>query len=339
MPRMPSTVTIVFLAYNRRTELATSLERMTQDSDFPRERTDVVVVDNASTDGTSAMVRERFPGVTLVERTENVGVSGWNDGFAVATGDWVLALDDDCHLPPDGLRRAVAAAEAEGADLVSFRVVSTLHPDYTFNEEYRTGLLSFWGCAALIRRPVLRALTGYDPEIFVWANEVEFAMRFFDRGYRHLFLPEVEALHMKAPGPPGHLNERAYKLNAKHWAYASVKNLQARDAAGAVAANLAKIAVDAKGWDRAVLKAVPDVAAGVRAGLRHRDPVRPAVSHTYRRNYKSFASPWWTFRTLPERVRSLRGAADVEADRARRHAAYFAERDRFYPADRSLLQL
>src|SRR3954469_7567393 len=111
------TVTIVFLVYNRRDELRISLQKMTEESDYPRERVDVVVVDNASEDGAAAMVREEFPEVQLIRREVNSGVSAINDGFAVAKGDFVLGLDDDCYLPPDGLRRAIALAAEHEADL------------------------------------------------------------------------------------------------------------------------------------------------------------------------------------------------------------------------------
>src|SRR4051794_4460690 len=157
---------------------------MLGDSDYPSELVDVIVVDNASTDGSGDMVREEFPDVRLVRREKNIGVSGWNDGLAVATGDFVLALDDDCYLPPDGLRLAVEAAEQHAADLVSFSVTSGADEQYFFNEQYRTGLLTFWGCAVLMRRRVVEELRGYDPEIFVWANELEFMIRFFDHGFR-----------------------------------------------------------------------------------------------------------------------------------------------------------
>ena len=155
---------------------------MLGEADYDRDALDVIVVDNASDDGASEMVKEEFPEVQLIRREENCGVSGWNDGFAVARGDYVLALDDDCYLPEDGLRRAVEQAQEHDADLVSFAVRALDDPDYRFNERYRTGLLTFWGCAVLIRRPVLERLGGYDPEIFVWANEMEFMLRFFDRG-------------------------------------------------------------------------------------------------------------------------------------------------------------
>src|SRR3954470_16045342 len=156
---MELTVTIVFLVHNRRDELRTSLRKMLAESDYPADRVDAIVVDNASTDGSAAMVREEFPAVRVIERCENVGVSAWNDGFAVARGDWVLALDDDCYLPPDGLRRALAAAGERRADLVSFSVRSSIESSYRFDiDAYRTGLLTFWGCAALLRREVLQEL-------------------------------------------------------------------------------------------------------------------------------------------------------------------------------------
>jgi GT2 family glycosyltransferase len=133
-------VTIVFLAYNRRDKLRESLRRMLAEPEHDRGLLDAIVVDNASTDGTAEMIREEFPDVQLIERQENVGVSGWNDGFAVAQGDWVLALDDDCYLPPGGLGQAITAAHEHGADLVSFKVVSTYDPEQAFTQTYRTGL-------------------------------------------------------------------------------------------------------------------------------------------------------------------------------------------------------
>src|SRR3990170_2354193 len=130
------TVTIVFLVHNRRDQLRTSLIAMTKGSDYPAELTDVIVVDNASDDGSAAMVEREFPSVRVIRRESNCGVSGWNDGFKVARGDWVLALDDDCHLPPDGLRRAIGAAGEHAADLVSFKVISTEDPGVVFTDNY-----------------------------------------------------------------------------------------------------------------------------------------------------------------------------------------------------------
>jgi GT2 family glycosyltransferase len=328
-------VTLVFLAYNRREKLAESLRRMTVDSDYDSELVDTIVVDNASTDGTAEMVRERFPGVRLIVRSENVGVSGWNDGFAQARGDWVLALDDDCYLPPDGLRLALAAARDHEADLVSFRVVSTEDPEHVFTDAYRTGLFTFWGCAVLIRGPVLRELEGYDPEIFVWANELEFTMRFFDRGHRHLHLPEVAAHHMKPAGEmDSPVRDRSYRINARHWAYIAAKLLRPRDALEALVALLARNLRDALRVDPVALAAVPDTAKGFVRGLRRRAPLQNAeLSRVYRANFESFASLWWFARSPRELLRAYpRELRSSELPpRSPRIDEYFERRARYYP--------
>src|SRR5437764_12481914 len=173
---------------------------MVSESEYPRELVEVIVVDNASTDGSVEMVRDEFPDARLIVRERNVGVSALNSGVMAARGDWVLILDDDCYLPPDGLARALAAADERDADLVSFKVVSTKDPAFAFTDSYPVGLFSFWGCAVLMRREVFEDLGGYDPGIFVWGNEPEFMLRFFDHGFRHLHLPQVVA-HNTTPQP------------------------------------------------------------------------------------------------------------------------------------------
>lgn len=222
---LPS-VTIVIVVYNRRDELREVLHRMLSESDYPTDRVDIVVVDNASSDGSAAMVRDEFAQVQLIARGTNIGAPAWNDGFAVARGDYVLILDDDCYLPPDGLRRAVSAAREHEAQLVSFKVISAADPSWVFTEKYRTGLFTFWGCAWVVDQRVLSELGGYDPELFMWANELEFTIRFLDRGYRHLHLPDVVARHMKPPPDSAEEIEiRGYKINARHWPYVAAKLL------------------------------------------------------------------------------------------------------------------
>jgi GT2 family glycosyltransferase len=328
-------VTIVFLVFNRREQLRESLRRMLAESDYPRDRVDVVVVDNASTDGSAQMVRAAFPEVRLIRRERNSGVSAWNDGFAVAPGDYVLVLDDDCYLPPDGLSRAVAAAQRHRADLVSFGVASAEDGGWRFDHEYRTGLLSFWGCAALMRREVLERLGGYDPEIFVWANELELTIRFFDAGFRHLHAPEIVAVHMKpAEGDwRGYLRGRAYRINCEHFAYIAGKLLRPRDAAEALVAILAGIVRDALRSERPAIRAFWPALRGFANGLRHRAPVASAaVSRTYRRNFHSFASPWWLSRTPGEMLRGVPRSK-------RRRERYMQERARFYPTTAATLEL
>jgi len=253
----------------------------------PPER--VVVVDNVSSDGTPDMVRERFPSVDLVVNPENVGVAGWNAGFARGRGQLFLVLDDDCYIRGDALKRAVLGAREARADLVSFSVRSDVDATYYFNEDYHCGLLAFWGCAALISRRGVELTGGFDPNIFIWAHEAEFVARLLDGGLRHLYLPEVTAVHLKAPAQgPGSVY--SMRLNTRNFAYIAGRLLRRRHALQA-AANLLLRGVLIAIRRPAAARALPDVAEGLWAGLRHRQPVRAQVSAAYRENFIEFVNP------------------------------------------------
>jgi GT2 family glycosyltransferase len=276
-------VTVDVLSHDRREKLATSLRTMQRELGYPQDRLELIVVDNGSTDGTREMLRRDFPEVRLIEN-ENVGVAGWTRGFEVGRGDYFLVLDDDCYMGGDSLERAVRAAEAQGADLVSFRILSSEDRSFEFNSHYRVGLLSFWGCAALISRRAIDKLEGFDPNIFIWANELEFTMRLLDAGFRHLFLPDVEALHMKPP--PGPFPPDAYAIHTRHLAYIAAKLLRPADAALGLANLAARVIAKPSHWG-----ALPALVEGARRGARVRSPVRGRVSRLYRRNFRDFAAP------------------------------------------------
>ena len=329
---LPS-VTVVVLAFNRRDKLRESLAKMLAGLDYPADRLDVIVVDNGSTDGSGDMVRAEFPDARVIRRDDNIGVSGWNDGFAAAEGEFVLALDDDAYLPGDGLRRAVMAAQGHEADLVSFSVRAEDDPSHRFNDDYNTGLLSFWGCAVLVRREALAALGGYDPAIFLWANELEFTVRFLDRGFRHLHLPEVEAVHMKYPPHIDEWMAWGYRVNAHTWAYIAGKLLRPRDAVEAFIALLATTTRDTFRLHRGAVLALPHVLRGFTRGLRRRDPVTNAeVSRLYRQHMHSFASPWWFVRPPWQLLGARSDPRDLRAE-------YIAERPRYYPSSEATLQV
>jgi GT2 family glycosyltransferase len=336
-PAGPPSVSIVFLAYNRRDALRDSLRRMLQDSGYPRERLEVVVVDNASTDGTATMLASEHPEVVLVRSERNVGAPGWNAGLAIASGEYALILDDDAYLPRGALAQAVAAAHAETADLVSFTVVSSFEDGHRLNDDWRTGLLSYWGCAALVSRRALEALKGYDPNLFIWGNEAEFTMRLLDAGLTHLFLPEVQAVHMKEP--ISSFDRRRYLLNARHHAYVAGKLMRAPDALTALANIIAGAVIDSFVEEPVAARAAPLAIAGFADGLRHRRPVRASVSRAYLENFRPFCGSWRFLRTPGERWRSRGDPARAETQRLRRQQRYFDERPRFHPQRRASLTL
>ncbi len=330
-------VTVNILAFNRREELRRTLETVLGDLEYPAHRLDIVVVDNASDDGTADMVRERFPSVDLVVNPENVGVAGWNAGFARGRGELFLVLDDDCYIRGDALKRAVLGAREARADLVSFSVRSDVDATYYFNEDYHCGLLAFWGCAALISRRGVELTGGFDPNIFIWAHEAEFVARLLDGGLRHLYLPEVTAVHLKAPAQgPGSVY--SMRLNTRNFAYIAGRLLRRRHALQA-AANLLLRGVLIAIRRPAAARALPDVAEGLWAGLRHRQPVRAQVSAAYRENFIEFVNPL-QFARGPREIWRRRGDhAAGSADLNRRRRRFWSEHERFYPPRAATLEL
>ena len=334
-------VTVNILAYNRREDVRRTLQAIVSELDYPADRLEVIVVDNASEDETDEMVRAEFPSVTLLRRDRNVGVPGWNDGFRAGRGEYFLVLDDDCYITGDALKVAVSAALEEEADLVSFRVVSPWYDDFAFSELYRTGLLSFWGCSVLISRPTIERLGGFDPLIFVWSHELDFTARALDAGFRHLYLPEVEAVHLKRiiTAPP-----RVYAAHLRHLAYFAGKSLRLRDAAGAVANLICRAAVSSVRRPSSARELIGSIAAGTWLGARHRAPLRPVVSRTYRRQYQDFVSLVWIMRGASERLRQSpapTGGPELSPHQiySARARAFFDQRPEIYPHDRGSLRL
>lgn len=105
-------VSIIILTWNSRAEVSGALEAALA-SDYPSFA--VIVVDNGSADGTPALIRERWPGLTVLENGRNLGFcAGNNVGMrhALAAGaDAVLLLNDDAVVAPDMLRRLVNASQ------------------------------------------------------------------------------------------------------------------------------------------------------------------------------------------------------------------------------------
>ncbi len=319
-------VTVTVLAYNRRDPLRVNLTKLRDELDWPADRLEVIVVDNASTDGTADMVRTEFGEVRLIRSEVNTGISGWNRAFEAGTGDWFLVLDDDCYVTGDALHRAIAGAREHAADLVSFKVRAP-GEEVVFNEFYDTGLLAFWGCSVLLSGRAARELGGFDPGIFIWGHEAEFVARLLDRGWRHLHLPDVVSVHMKSPAD---FKLAQHRRNLQSFGYIAAKLLRPRDLLPAAGNLMLRVLTESVRRPE-ILTCMPAVAAGLRDGLRNRAPVRPAVSDLYRRNFIEFSSPL-IFARGPLLIWRQRGRADLaELDAGERRDRFWRERADCYP--------
>ena len=193
------TVSAVMTSFNKHDDVRRNLEsqrRQTVKFD------EMVVVDNASSDGTADMIREHFPEVTLIEMPNSSfgACETFNIGFEAATSDYVAILDDDVELPPEWVEKTLAkfAAEPDTTALVSSKVVEPGMPDWFKNhptvnaERY---MATFRGCATLARRDVLERAGYYDERFFIYGNERDLSCRILNLGYRILQFPGVEVKH------------------------------------------------------------------------------------------------------------------------------------------------
>ncbi len=117
---MRARVTVVIATRDRRPELLRTLGRLHELPDRPP----VIVVDNASADGSAAAVRDRYPAVTVRMLPRNAGAAARNTGVALAATPYVAFSDDDSWWEPGALSRAAAALDADpGLGLVAARTL------------------------------------------------------------------------------------------------------------------------------------------------------------------------------------------------------------------------
>ena len=104
-------VSIIIVTWNRKDDVLESV-RSVYVQDYPE--FEVIVVDNASTDGTAEALREAYPQVRVIELGQNVGASGGrNYGIEVAGGEIIFTLDSDASLQKDTLERVVRKLKEE----------------------------------------------------------------------------------------------------------------------------------------------------------------------------------------------------------------------------------
>lgn len=99
----PIDVSVIIVNYNTRELLLSCLKSVFDSRDAGS--TEVIVVDNASIDGSRDAARTNFPQAKVIENAENIGFSGANNrAFGVAKGRFLLLLNSDAELRPDGIR-------------------------------------------------------------------------------------------------------------------------------------------------------------------------------------------------------------------------------------------
>ena len=196
----------------------------------------VVVVDNASSDGTVDMIRAEFPCVHLVvmPHSRYGACETFNIGFANADTELTAILDDDIVMPPDWLAKATKrlVQEPPTTAIISTKVVEPGMPEsYRNSEEVNREryMSTFRGCASLARSKALAEAQYYDERLFIYGNERDLTCRLLNLGYRVLQYSGAEVFHHTPFGlKPG---KRSLYYHARNAWLSMLKYAPAKDLA------------------------------------------------------------------------------------------------------------
>ncbi len=175
-------ITITILAFNRKEEVGITLNKINKDLDYPKNRVEIIVVDNASIDGTSEFIKKFHSYVKLIKLPTNIGVSGWNVGFANGCGDYFLVLDDDSCIE-SGLKEAISYLQRNK----KFGILGCQIVGGAFTTEKLTHLQDWWGfigAGAIISRDLYEAIGGFSEWIFLYSHEWEYGIRALNAGFK-----------------------------------------------------------------------------------------------------------------------------------------------------------
>jgi GT2 family glycosyltransferase len=214
---MNVSIASVTVAYNALRVLPRQLEALSRQT---RGLQEIIVVDNASKDGTSAMLAERYPQVTVLKMAENLGMAGaWAAGLAYAAlerrHDWVWSFDDDSVPSEDTLDEILRGRESlngiEGevgilAPMPVHRETGSCYPPVLWREGYvmpseelmgkpvwLADLVQASGC--LVRREVVEKIGLPRADFFMDFFDFEYCLRARSMGFKIAVITRATFAH------------------------------------------------------------------------------------------------------------------------------------------------
>jgi len=221
-------LSVIIVSYNT-AQLIDEMMRALLASAHQR-RLQVVVVDNASTDGSARVFRDRYPWVDLIESPYNIGFGRANNlALSRLRGRFVLLLNTDAFVAPDTLDQTLNYMESQPeCGVLGVRLVGRdgeLQPSCRYFPTpwnmflTRTGLDRWlphgrlvddmdwdhrsvrecdWvpGCYYLVRREVIDSVGLFDPRYFLYCEEVDHCRAVKAAGWKVLYFPHTEVVHI-----------------------------------------------------------------------------------------------------------------------------------------------
>jgi N-acetylglucosaminyl-diphospho-decaprenol L-rhamnosyltransferase len=232
---MSHDLSIVIVSWNVKDLLRRCLSSATDSLTFERGQhlsVQIIVVDNASVDGSAEMVRGEFPHVHLIANEKNVGFTGGNNqGLAASDGRYALLLNPDTEVVGDALGEMVGFMEerprvgALGPQLLypdggvqssrrRFPRFTTALLEGTFLQQWfpNSGLLKRYymldggdgetqevdwvvGACLLVRRSTLDEIGPLDERFFMYSEEMDWCYRAKKLGWQVVYFPQAKVVH------------------------------------------------------------------------------------------------------------------------------------------------
>lgn len=220
-PNTMPKVSIILLNWNGLNDTLECLDSVYR-LDYPS--FEVIVVDNCSSDDSVETIRNKYPGVILIENSKNLGFTGGNNvGMKHAMGlgaDYVWLLNNDTVVEPTALAELVDKAESSEnigmispvvhcyldkglqqfiGSYVNWRNVQILYPDREFKIEdgfrYSGANVCLWGTALLIKKTTIEAIGYLESEYFAYWEDTEYSLRAIRYGLQNAMCYEAKIFH------------------------------------------------------------------------------------------------------------------------------------------------
>lgn len=246
-------ITIVIPNYNGMKFLEECMSSLlAQEPDTPFYK--IIVVENASTDGSLAWLQEHFPEsafptVTILPQSTNTGFChAVNVGIQAADTPYVLLLNNDTKVKPDFVKNLYQAIESRAdAFSVSAKMLMWDKPELLDDagdrycvlgwayargkgkpaNQYDTPCKIFSACggAAIYRRSVFEEIGLFDEEHFAYLEDLDIGYRAQIHGYRNYYEPSAEVIHYGSASSGSRYNEWKTGIAAANSVYVVVKNM------------------------------------------------------------------------------------------------------------------
>jgi GT2 family glycosyltransferase len=201
-------ISVIIVTYNSARCITACVESVLAQAEVASE---IIVVDNASTDGTLARLKDL--NCRVISSPQNIGFGrGNNLGFAASSGRYIYLLNPDSRLGGKNslveLRRRMdadprwgmagtlvlsAGGKSESPPAADYPGQQHVHRDFS---KLPGNIAWVLGASMIVRREIYAKLGGFDPEFFLYSEETDFCLRTREIGFEIGYIPEVAITHM-----------------------------------------------------------------------------------------------------------------------------------------------